>query len=125
MLIDLNKYASKLYPGMAQEPEAAPRGKDYGYGTRPDGTFKGPGFLGELKRPDGGISTELSIGVNIDGKEIDIPLLVPTLTKEEIEHLLEGKELTDAIVDKAVKHAVKRRKEGRSPFYGEEDEPAK
>ncbi len=77
---------------------------------------KGQGFLGTLKRPDGMVSTELSIGVNIDGKEIEIPSLVPTLTKEEITYLLKGNKPTQKIVDKAVKHAKKRITEGKSPF---------
>lgn len=110
--------ANTLYPNAKQDW----RGKDYGYGTRTDGTFKGPGFLGELKRPDGGISTELSIGVEINGKEMEIPAIVPTLSKTEIEHLLDGNEPTDDIVRKAFDHAVKRLKDGKSPFFGAEDE---
>jgi len=98
------------------------RGKDYGYGTRENGTFKGPGFLGELKRPDGGISTELSIGVEIDGQETEIPLLVPGLSKKEIDLLLSDGEPTDSMVDKAVEHARNRMAQGKSPFYGAEDE---
>lgn len=98
------------------------RGKDYGYGTREDGTFKGPGFMGELKRPDGDVSTELSIGVEIGGKEVEIPMLVPTLTKKEVDHLLSDGEPTEAIIDKAVEHAKKRLEQGKSPFYGADDE---
>ena len=86
------------------------------YGKRADGTEKGQGFLGELRRPDGRISTEISIGVNIDGKEREIPTLVPTLSKDEIDYLLAGKEPTKDIVQKAVDHARKRIGEGRSPF---------
>jgi hypothetical protein len=86
------------------------------YGNRTDGTPKGKGFMGELKRPDGGISTELSIGVNIDGKETEIPSLVPTLTKTETDHLLAGGKPTPGIVSKATTHAVKRIKNGLSPF---------
>jgi len=77
---------------------------------------KGPGFLGTLKRPDGYISTELSIEVGIDGKEIEIPSLVPTLTQNEIDHLLKGNKPTKQIIDKAVKHALKRINDGKSPF---------
>jgi len=77
---------------------------------------KGLGYFGELKRPDGMISTELSVGVNIDGKEIEIPSLVPTLTKNEIDYLLKGNKPTKQILDKAVKHAMKRIKEGQNPF---------
>lgn len=92
------------------------KGKGLGFGRRSDGTKKGPGFMGSLKRPDGDISTELSIGVNIDGQEMEIPTLVPTLSKPEINHLLRGGEPTGAIVDKAVDHARKRLRLGQSAF---------
>jgi len=85
------------------------------YGLRLDGTPKGSGFLGELKRPDGGISTELSIGVEVDGKEVEIPALVPTLTPEEVQVLLNDG-MTDEIVSKARAHATERIKQGLSPF---------
>lgn len=86
------------------------------YGNRPDGTQKNTGFLGELKRPDGGVSTEISVGVNIGGKEMDIPTLVPTLTKPEIDSLLAGEKPSDAIVQKAVDHAKQRIADGKSVF---------
>ena len=89
---------------------------DYGYGKRPDGTPKGRGFLGELKRPDGKVSTEISVGVNIGGKEMDIPTLVPTLTKAEVSSLLKGDRPSDAIVQKAVDHAKQRIAQGKSVF---------
>ncbi len=98
------------------EREAELRGERHGESKRVDGTNKGLGFLGPLKRPDGKISTELSIGVEFNGRETEIPSLVPTLTKGEIEHLLGGGKPTDGIVDKAVAHAKKRFKEGKSPF---------
>lgn len=86
------------------------------FGKREDGSDKGNGFLGVLQRPDGGVSTELSIGVNIDGKDMDIPMLVPSLTKKETDHLLNDGEPTDAIVNKAVAHAKQRLKQGKSVF---------
>lgn len=85
-------------------------------GVRPDGTAKGAGFFGKLKTADGKIATELSISVEIDGKEILMPLLVPTLTQSEITHLLAGKEPTKQIIDKAVAHAERRIEQGKSPF---------
>ena len=94
------------------------------YGNRPDGTAKGAGFFGELNRPDGNISTELSIGVNFDDKETQIPLLVPTLSRGEIDHLLSGKQATRAIVDKAAQFALGRMREGKSPFAGEGEQVA-
>lgn len=90
--------------------------EDRNYGTRHDGTPKASGYFGELGRPDGNISTELSIGVNIDGKEIEIPTLVPTLTEDERDSLLAGGEITREVVDKAVSHALSRMREGASPF---------
>ncbi|AZY52832.1 hypothetical protein [Bordetella avium] len=98
---------------------AAPGQTDYGYGSRQDGSFKGRGFLGELKRPDGGVMTEYTVGVEIDGKEMDIPTLVPTLTKDEINTLLtikEGEPIPDDIVQKAVDHAKQRLAEGKGVF---------
>lgn len=79
---------------------------------------KGPGFLGTLERPDKHTSTELSIGVNIDGEEIEIPSLVPGLTQTETDYLLQGNKPTKEIIDKAVQHARQRIIKGKSPFAG-------
>ena len=95
-----------------------------GYGSRPDGTPKGKGYWGELKRPDGGVSTEITTGVNIDGKETNIPLLVPTLDPKEVKYLLDTdphdknfyKNMPPTIMDKAVKHALKRKSQGLSVY---------
>lgn len=113
----------KMYPSMfPQKAPAAP------YGLRPDGTPKGRGFLGELKRPDGGVMTEYSVGVEIDGKEMDIPTIVPTLTKKELDQLLRMKDsdkMPRSIIDKAVEHARKRIAEGKDVFAAPEEEPSK
>lgn len=89
------------------------------YGKRPDGTPKGTGFFGEIPRPDGKISTELSADVDIDGKNIAFPLLVPSLSLEEINHLVSGNPPTPQIYDKAIGFAVERMKAGLSPFAGQ------
>ena len=89
------------------------------YGLRKDGTQKGDGFLGKIKNPDGSVSTELSIGVKIGGEEVDIPLLIPTLTEKELKMVLSIKDpnkIPKAIIDKAVKHAQERMDKGLSPF---------
>jgi len=90
------------------------------YGLREDGTPKGAGFFGELKRPDGDISTELSQDSEFNGKKLLYPLLVPTLNRQEINHLLmDGdlrNELGRRISDKAYEHAVNRVKAGRSQW---------
>jgi len=80
---------------------------------------KGLGYFGQLKRPDGYVSTELSIGVTgpeFNWKETEIPALVPTLTRAEIDSLLAGDEPTPAIIEKAKQHALMRIKGGLSPF---------
>lgn len=95
------------------------------YGRRNDGAKKGRGYFGELKMKDGSndFATEISIGVNIDGKEIEIPTLVPTLSESEKNWLLKGNDPNDrstigeAIIDKAVKHAKGRIASNQSPFY--------
>ena len=82
---------------------------------------KGQGFLGTLQRPDGGISTELSIGVNFDGQEREIPTLVPTLTEQEKNFLINGNAPSEEIVTKAVNHARERISQGKSPFAQESE----
>lgn len=86
------------------------------YGKRPDGSSKGRGYLGEIPTKDGRVATEITIGVNLGGKETDIPLLVPTLTKEEVKHLANGGSPTKDMVDKAVEHAKTRMGQGLSPY---------
>ena len=92
------------------------------WAKRPDGSTKGTGFLGVLKRPDGGVSTEISVGLPINGKEMDVPTMVPGLTKSEINWLLKtpvdrvAKELPDSIRQKAIAHAKARIAAGKSPF---------
>lgn len=88
------------------------------FGLRPDGTPKGKGWLGVIKMDDGNVMSEISIGIEIDGEEILMPSIVPTLSKEEIDFLKAGGNVFEnkTIVDKAVEHALKRRKEGKSPF---------
>ena len=90
-------------------------------GLRIDGTPKGEGFFGPLKLPNGGIATEFSIGVSFDGKETQIPSLVPTLTEQELNLMLNDiipnqKEIPSSIIQKAVDHAKLRISEGKSPF---------
>ena len=129
----MGRWAPKIVPGdmdrltnivLAME-SGGRRYVDRGYGKRNDGTEKGSGYFGELKMKDGSgnIATEMSIGVNIDGKEVEIPMLVPTLSESEKDHLLSGKKPTDAIVDKAVAHAKKRMGEGKSPFANSGNPP--
>lgn len=94
------------------------------YGNRADGTPKGNGFLGALKNSNGDVSTELSIGVNIDGKEVEIPSLVPTLTPDEVQWMLDNKPPTQTIVQKASEYARQRILQGKSPFADNSESPS-
>jgi hypothetical protein len=83
---------------------------------RPDGTVKGEGFLGVLKLPDGNIATEYTMqsnAVKVNGKQIDFPTLVPTLTPSEVKTMVmdiipNKKPIPDSIAQKAVDHAIMR-----------------
>ena len=101
------------------------------YGMRPDKTAKSSGYFGEIKRPDGNVMTEISIGVGLNGKETLIPLIVPTLNKSELNYLMRNnpdsemfmEKMPKSIMDKAVDHAVMRMKENKSPFASPEEVP--
>lgn len=116
---------SKLYPTSPLDPSEYDRST---WGKRADGTPKGLGFLGPLRRPDGGLSSELSIEVGIDGKQIEIPSMVPTLNKKEVEWLLTTPDdqqaaiMPKSIQDKAAAWAIKRMKQGK-PVFRQDDEP--
>lgn len=88
--------------------------------SRPESRQKGLGYFGELPRSDGRVSTEISIGVNLDGKETEIPLLTPNQSAEQIDYLLkfdgDPKDLDPAVLDNAVAHARERIAAGKSPF---------
>ena len=62
------------------------------------------------------MSTEISSEFTYKGKNVEHPLIVPTLTKAELDHLLAGKEATDAIYSKAQAFAKKRIDAGMDTF---------
>jgi hypothetical protein len=106
--------------------------KNTDYGLRQDGTKKGRGFFGPLEmRPNGKrngqFATEISMGINIDGKEIEIPTLVNSLTAEERIYLLSGNDPRNnpTIKRKAIESAKKRMKAGLSPFKDTPPSPKK
>ena len=83
------------------------------YGLRHSGEgVKGKGYFGELPTKSGRTATEIS-SENDDG---EYPLIVPTLTKKELDHLLSDAKPTDEIYDKAESWARDRKKNGKSPF---------
>jgi hypothetical protein len=103
------------------------------YGMRHGGAGKKySGWLGEKKRLDdpSQISTEISIGVGMNGKEVEIPLMVPGLDKKELNYLLSVdpqkkdffSKMPKSILEKAMSHAEMRMKQGKSPFKEPEDD---
>lgn len=73
---------------------------------------KGPGFFGNLQHITGMPSTEISIGID----NMEVPSLVPTLTRDEINFLLQGNKPSKKIADKAAEYAKMRASQGKSPF---------
>ena len=89
------------------------------YGLRNDGTPKGEGYLGMIPMADGQRHmTEMSMGVEYDGKETEIPAIVPTLTPDELDYLKQGGNplQNESIQRKADEHARMRISQGKSPF---------
>ncbi len=84
---------------------------------------KGRGFLGSFQRLDDPsfVSSEISIGVPINGKETEIPTMVPSLNKKEVKSLLSSNSISQSVVNKAVSHAKKRTSQGKSVFAGNND----
>jgi hypothetical protein len=104
-------------------------------GKREDGSEKGTGWLGLLKKKEGGYSTEISIDVSLDGKKTAIPLLNPLLNEQEMKYILDtpmeinGKrnpkfmdKMPQTIINKAIDHATMRLKQGKSPFKERNEE---
>jgi len=93
------------------------------YGKRADGSPKGPGWLGEIALPKGGVATEYTVGTEIGGKEMDIPMLVPGLSKKELQDLISiidsESDIPDSLLQKAKTHALSRIEQGESVFYEE------
>lgn len=94
----------------------------YWYGLRHGSNQpKASGFYGPVPVP-GGVATEYAIDVDINGRPVQIPTMVPGLTASEMQALLraagsEGGYLPDSIIDKAVAHARARMAQGQPPFW--------
>jgi hypothetical protein len=83
---------------------------------RPDGSWKGRGWLGQIRMPDGrDVMTEQSIDVDGVG---EIPLLVPGMHPAQVNWLRENPEgpVPQSMIGQAVHHAIKMQERGRSPF---------
>lgn len=81
-----------------------------------DSSFKGKGYFGEIPTMDGSVMTEYSSAFEIGGKTISYPLIVPTLTADEINLLRTTGEATPEIEKKAQQFALERLAQGKNPF---------
>jgi hypothetical protein len=109
---------SLLAQAISRKPGLAP------YGMRnletgqdiSQGTVKGKGYFGEVPMDQGGAMTEFSSAYGQDGKVVSNPLIVPTLTKQELDWLKAGLDPTPQIIKKAQDYAQQRIGAGQSPF---------
>jgi len=103
---------------------------------RSDGSKKSAtGFLGPIKNlVTGGTMTEFSTDMEVDGRSIQIPTMVPTLSAEEISYMQrmepgKGFDMSDplarSIVRKARSHAMDRLRSGLSPFFQDKGDRVK
>ena len=91
---------------------------------------KGLGYLGPLTLDNdpGGSMTEYSITSGFDGTDVEYPLLVPTLTRDEVQWLQAnvGGEarptIPPSIERKAADHAIMRMQQGKSPFASADEQ---
>jgi hypothetical protein len=83
-------------------------------------TAKGKGYFGVIPDSEGRAMTELSSAYEKDGNLIPHPLVVPTLTKEEIDLLKMGVP-NEQIYQKAEDWAKSRLGQGQSPFATPQD----
>lgn len=92
------------------------------YGKRANGTAKGRGFFGELKTKDGQVMTELGSNSDVDGEDLHYPLINPSLTRAEIDHLTSGGDPTPEMHDKSIRHALDRKAAGKNPFASDDED---
>lgn len=95
------------------------------YGSRPDGSKKGKGYFGELINKQGDVVTEMTVGVNIDGQEVDIPVVNPFMSGEDINTLLnlpEDKPIPNKLIRSAIDFALYRKQQGLSPYAQSSEE---
>ena len=109
---------SLLAQAISRKPGLAP------YGMRnletgqdiSQGTVKGKGYFGEVPMDQGGAMTEFSSAYGQDNNLVSNPLIVPTLTKQELDWLKAGLDPTPQIIKKAQDYAQKRMGAGQSTF---------
>jgi hypothetical protein len=93
----------------------APYGIRYAENLSQPTTAKRGGYFGNIGTINEPM-TELSSSFDIGGKTVQYPLIVPTLTADELNLLRSGGEPTPEIINKAEKFAISRLSSGKDPF---------
>jgi hypothetical protein len=113
-----------MFPDFLGSPDAnslAPFGLRYSESLFDQPQIKGRGYMGAIPTSEGMPMTELSSSFELDGQVIQHPLIVPTLTAQEIQLLQMGGEPTPEIYNKAQQFALSRIRQGLSPFATPQD----
>jgi hypothetical protein len=98
----------------------APYGIRYAENLSQPTTAKRGGYFGNIGTINEPM-TELSSSFDIGGKTVQYPLIVPTLTADELNLLRSGGKPTPEIINKAEKFAISRLSSGQSPFATTQD----
>jgi hypothetical protein len=98
----------------------APYGIRYAENLSQPTTAKRGGYFGNIGTINEPM-TELSSSFDIGGKTVQYPLIVPTLTSDELNLLRSGGEPTPEIINKAEKFAMSRLSRGQDPFATTQD----
>ena len=107
--------------GSSESTPLAPFGLRHSNSVYEPTEIKGRGYMGAIPTSEGMPMTELSSSFEIDGQVIQHPLIVPTLSPQEIELLRMGGEPTPDIYQKAQQFALGRIQQGLSPFATPQD----
>jgi hypothetical protein len=98
----------------------APYGIRYSESLSQPTTVKRGGYLGDIGTMNEPM-TELSSSFEVNGRSVQYPLVVPTLTVDELQLLRAGGEPTPSIYNKAEQFAMGRLSRGQDPFATTQD----
>ena len=91
-----------------------------GYGSRPDGTQKGNGWLGALQTGNGGTMTEYSADSEYNGKPMIYPLVTPNQSFTSLSQMLNTGRVSDEAHRAAFRHALMQGLQGKTLFAPEQ-----
>lgn len=118
---DADAYLSSLY---GTEPRLRMDGRTglapYGprFAEQPGEPFqaKGLGYMGKVPTAMGAPMTELSTTFEVNGKPMSAPLMVPTLSAQEMRALQAGGQPTEDVYRKAYEYAMRRMQQNKDTF---------